>query len=252
MNQMKKEYHILNGDALKEQFPQELSGDIIVARECLVEGDLNGSDLGDLYKTRADFIVASYDDVSIQDYYQGTVSEFEKIRHIPKESKVNLWFEDDLFCQVNFWFVVSLLSNSCQHCKLFLVRPKKHTRFGFGGLSETALIEIYKQRLEVNEIKQIALLWECYQKADIDKLLEIAEQLKDVFPFILTAVEAHIARIPTQGFRGRPVQTLLDIMNDLDTEEFGPVFREFSTRESIYGFGDSQVKRLLHEAKKYR
>ena len=46
---------------------------------------------------------------------------------------------------------------------------------------------------------------------------------------------------------GRPIQSLITIMKELDTEEFGPVFREFNKRESIYGFGDLQVKRLFDE-----
>ena len=36
-------YHILNGDALKEQLPT-LSGEVIVFRECLVEGPVKAAD----------------------------------------------------------------------------------------------------------------------------------------------------------------------------------------------------------------
>ena len=40
-----------------------------------------------------------------------------------------------------------------------------------------------------------------------------------------------------------------DVYNELETDEFGAVFREFSRRESIYGFGDLQVKKLLDQIK---
>jgi hypothetical protein len=73
--------------------------------------------------------------------------------------------------------------------------------------------------------------------------------LKGKYPFIPAAVEAHIARIPTENSPGRPRQTLLDIMKELETDEFGPVFREFCKLESIYGLADLQVKRLLKEIK---
>ena len=33
-----------------------------------------------------------------------TVPEFLKMQNIPENSEINLWFEDDLFCQVTFWF----------------------------------------------------------------------------------------------------------------------------------------------------
>ena len=39
-------------------------------------------------------------------------------------------------------------------------------------------------------------------------------------------------------------------MKELETEEFEPVFYEFCKRESIYGFGDLQVKKLIREIKK--
>ena len=35
-------YHILNGDSLKDVFPKEIYGTCIVARECLVDGDVSG------------------------------------------------------------------------------------------------------------------------------------------------------------------------------------------------------------------
>jgi hypothetical protein len=33
--------HILNGDALGDQFPKDLPGEILIFRECLIEGPKN-------------------------------------------------------------------------------------------------------------------------------------------------------------------------------------------------------------------
>ena len=71
--------------------------------------------------------------------------------------------------------------------------------------------------------------------------------MKSVYPFILPAVQANVERKRTNENAGRPIQSLIAIMKDLKSEEFGPVFREFNKRESIYGFGDLQVKRLFDE-----
>lgn len=35
-------FHILNGDALKSQFPEQILGEKIIARECLVDGSVEG------------------------------------------------------------------------------------------------------------------------------------------------------------------------------------------------------------------
>lgn len=71
--------------------------------------------------------------------------------------------------------------------------------------------------------------------------------MQDDFPFILAAVNAQIDRLPKNESIGRPKQTLKKIVEYLQTSEFGPVFQEFCKRESIYGFGDSQVQVLLRE-----
>ncbi|MBL4568251.1 MAG: hypothetical protein JKY69_00790, partial [Flavobacteriaceae bacterium] len=78
-NLMRKQYHILNGDSLKEQFPVTIDGEIIVARECLVDGDVTGCDLDELFRSRAKFISTNYDGYSEQDYYDKTVPELLKI-----------------------------------------------------------------------------------------------------------------------------------------------------------------------------
>jgi hypothetical protein len=83
----------------------------------------------------------------------------------------------------------------------------------------------------------------------MENLLNIAGELEERYPFILAAVKAHIERIPTESNIGRPAQTLLNIVKEFGTEEFGPVFKEFCKRESIYGFSDLLVMRLLDEIK---
>ncbi len=251
-----QQYHILNGDALKEQFPKSIQGKIIVAREALVDGNVEGESLEEFYETRAKFISSTYSGYTREDYFEKTVSEFEKIKAIPSEVAINLWFEDDLFCQVNFWFVVYLLNKSNKKQSIFLVRPKEHTHYGFGGLEESELISIYENRLAItqNQLDKIALLWEHYKNNDTEKLLQTAKELDQEIPkeyaFMLPAINAHLQRFPSEGKLDRPTKSLIQIMKDIESEEFEPVFKEFTKRESIYGFGDLQVKRLFDEIKK--
>lgn len=247
MKQMRKQYHILNGDSLKEQFPGSLHGEIIVARECLVDGSTKGNSLTEFFKTRAEFISNNYEGFSEREYFEKTVPEFQKMLNIPNNADVSLWFEDDLFCQVNFWFVINLLVKLHQNNQFFLVRPRLNIQNGFGGLNKKELLSIYENRLELTELDELANLWELYQINDIEKLITTSRELKNTYPFIYTAVEAHIERIPSSGNIGRPSQSLIRIMDELSTVEFGPVFQEFCKRDKIYGFGDLHVKRLFDE-----
>ncbi|MFT5917401.1 MAG: hypothetical protein ACJAWV_001727 [Flammeovirgaceae bacterium] len=159
---MKTQHHILNGDSLKQQFPKSIRGELIVARECLVDGNVKGSNLAELFDSRAQFISQHYDGFSQQDYYENTVPEFTKMQTIASESEICLWFEDDLFCQVNLWFVLHLLRISGQENPISLVRPRIHTQYGFGGLSESELISIYENRVLLKQIDELAKLWLFY------------------------------------------------------------------------------------------
>ena len=243
---MRKQYHILNGDSLKKQLPEYIQGDIIVCRECFVEGNVKGKDVDDLFAIRAEFLSQNYGG-SERDYYTKAVPEFEKIMKLPEDADINLWFEDDLFCQVNFWFIAHLLTNTIRNKTVYLIRPESHNQFGFGGLNHAELISIYQNRMLLKQIDKIANLWESYQNDDTDKLFQGAQELQSDYPFILPAVEAHIQRKATAENPGRPSQSLIAIMQEFKTEDFDIVFREFNRREPIYGFGDLQVKRLLDE-----
>ena len=117
------QYHILNGDALRERFPKDLPGTVIVARECLVDGPVSADNLHDLFQLRARFIAENYGDYQAKEYEHDVVREFEKMIKIPTRASVHLWFEDDLFCQVNCWFVAHLLHEHVPNCQVFLVRP---------------------------------------------------------------------------------------------------------------------------------
>ena len=243
---MTPQIHILNGDALKEQFPASINGDIIVARECMVDGNVTGGNLEEVFAIRASFISQNYGG-SKQDYYDKAATEFLKILEIKDDTEINLWFEDDLFCQVNFWFVVDLLFKNNRVHKVFLIRPETHYYYGFGGLKKSELVSIYENRLALTALKEISSLWTSYQSNNFEKLQAISIQLEHTYPFLLTAVQAHIQRTPTNGNLGRPAASLLAIMNELGTQEFGPVFKEFSKRESIYGYGDLHVKKLYDD-----
>lgn len=154
-----------------------------------------------------------------------------------------------MFCQVNFWFIVHLLNQSEKKKPTFLIRPKSRIQYGFGRLNKTELVSIYENRLLLTKLDKLTDLWELYKNNNLEQLLKTARELENIYPFILTAVKAHIERIPAEGKFGEPNRSLPQIMKELNTEEFGSVFKEFSKRDSIHGFGGLQVKRRFEEIK---
>jgi hypothetical protein len=245
-------YHILNGDALKTQFPNSIPGNIIVCREMLMDGPVASLSLTEFFKKRHEYLEKHYGALTQIDYEKEVVGEFNKITTIPPESDIHFWFEDDLFCQVNFWFVGHLISKYTTNCQLYLIRPPQHTIKGFGGLDETALEIIYKNKTPINSIDKIAALWSAYSQNNNRELLVLKENISSSLPFMVPAINAQLDRAPKNDQPGRPIQTLISIINELEGDNFGNIFREFCKRESIYGYGDLQVRRMVEEIVKDR
>jgi hypothetical protein len=251
-NIVNKMYHILNGDSLREQFPEELKGEILITRECLIDGDVQGSLNGDFFEIRTKFIRDCYGKDGETFYRQNIVTEFIKMRTIPEDADVNLWFEDDLFCQTNLWFVTNVLNDKPLNRIYYLIRPKDGSEYSFGGMNRSELLCSYQNRIPINtsELNLFSELWKSYQSNDCEHMQKIAGKLDSKFPFLVPAVHAHIDRIPTAENPGRIIQTLADIINDLGTTEFVPIFKEFKKRAGIYGLGDMQIRNILAKMNK--
>lgn len=243
-----KVYHVLNGDCLAEQLRETpLNQDFIICRECLIDGALKADNISDFWKLRAEFIASGYQ-VSTQDYFIKTVAEFEKLNAIPDDSEVCLWFENDLFCQANMWFVLAFLSKK-PTLKLFRIFPIIENYVedwkGFGNNNVNDLGKAYSEKvfLEPQDIELGQNLWNAYQNSDFTKLQELSKQKSDCFAYLEEVCQAHIDRFPVDKSLGRPEKIVKEIIK-IKSSNFQEVFKEFSAREGIYGFGDLQLKSI--------
>ncbi|MFM2394186.1 MAG: hypothetical protein RLZZ546_2168 [Bacteroidota bacterium] len=241
-------YHILNGDCLADQLRKtQINNNFIVCRECLIEGDLYSENIDDFWIIRAKFISDNYN-ISTEEYFITTVSEFEKLNIIPDNSEVCLWFENDLFCQTNMWFVISILANY-PTLKIFRVFPTientSDTWKGFGIANAEKLEHAYNSKIRFTH-KDIELgenLWTSYINGDLNKLKELSKKKSDCFQYLEEVCQAQIDRFPVDKTLGRPDKVVKEIIETCSTE-FQVVFSEFTDREGIYGFGDLQLKNI--------
>jgi hypothetical protein len=239
-------FHILNGDCLEEQFPQEINGELIVARECLMEGDVSGHSLEEFCKNRAAYLSKKYPE-NTANYFLEVAPEFVKIKNIPTGATINLWFEEDLFCQVNMWFCAFLIKDKSAEYEINLVRPFTIDWRGFGALSPAELIQAYnvKKPLNTGAIELLADCWEAFKNDDLKLLKKLSFRDLTNFPLLPEVVQAHCDRFADDGKLGRPERVLLKIIKEYNTQQFVDVFRIFSKKEGIYGFGDLQVKSIF-------
>lgn len=240
-------YNILNGDALAYSFPDaKIEGDIIVIREGLIDGELSGDTLHDFWQTRANYMK-----IKENEYNNSVVKEFEKILNAPDDSVFNLWFEYDLFCQVNMWFVISIINNLPIKKKAFAVhtsylnKASKQFWNGFGPANSAELNVCYADRIPLSEadLHLGQELWKAYKKGDLEELTNLSQHQSSAFPYLQEVVKAHVDRFPKDGSKGRPEKVIEDIVKNVSAD-FHEVFKEFWNRESIYGFGDVQLKSL--------
>lgn len=239
-------YHILNGDALHEQFPTTLKEEkIIIFREMLMDGPL--SEVLDIsfYNKRSDYIDALAGEDA--QYIELVRPQIDQIKNLPDDSTAYLWFEQDLFCQVNFWSCVTWMSKYCEDLKMYLVEPPSRDWRGFGGMSEEALsqafsdarllgpadVEVYKEAFKLYVGKEAAVMHDYTNQDGLD-------------PTVKEALEAELTRLPDADGQ----VALHQIVKDLHKEEqgdFSKIFKRFSKTYGIYGMGDFQFKILLEK-----
>jgi hypothetical protein len=236
--------HVLPGDSLVAPFEKtNLEGELIVCRECLVDGNLAADDLDSFWHERENYLSAAYPNTD--NFYRENVrTEFEKLLMVGAGDEINLWFEYELFCQTNMWFCLSLLKD--KNADVFRVAPIVRTENdlwkGFGGLNESDLEKCFAQRIEFGEedILLGANLWEAFQNSDAQRLEDLSEVKSDCFPYLKEVCQAAIE------LQSRPKARLQEIVSRGETE-FHKVFEEFNKTEGVYGFGDLQVKRIYDE-----
>ncbi len=244
-------YNILNGDALAYSFGDaKIDGDIIVIREALVDGDVSGNNLHEFWQSRANYLK-----VTGTEYNDSVVKEFEKIINAPDKSTFNLWFEYDLFCQANMWFVISLINRLPMEKEVFavytsyLAKISKQFWNGFGPANSDELQACYANRIPLSkgDMNFGQELWEAYKNGNLEQLTKLSKHSSLAFPYLQEVVAAHVDRFPNDGTKGRPEKVIEDITKNISTD-FHEVLKEFWSRESIYGFGDTQIKSLYDKA----
>ena len=240
--------HILNGSALLDKFPKAIEGTRLVCHECFVEGPVKADSLKQLGIIRSQFLYETYN-APYEDYISKMVLPFDVLGILDTEVEIHLWFEEDLFCQTNMWYMIHLLMHYKLDNKIFLVRPHTSLQFGFGALDAKGLEEVFpnKEHISYTDLIQFDALWFAYSRGDNNAMKRVGESLCKNYSFVHRAIEAHFQRQENGLDIGLLKATLIEISNQLGTKDFGTVFREFSKRLPIYGFGDLQVKRLWEE-----
>src|SRR5919108_5402680 len=147
--------HLLNGDATAAVFPDALPGERDVWRDILMEGPADTDP-----ETRAAWLAPRLG-VTPEEYLGGWREGQAMLARAKEHDEVVLWFEQDLFCAINLWFVLSRLDA----VRVSLVFPEITADVkGLGALESRQFAPLFERRhsLSANEITNARALWRAY------------------------------------------------------------------------------------------
>jgi len=177
--------HVLNGDATAAVFPSTLPGERAVWGDILMEGPA-ATDT----ETRAAWLAPRLG-VGIDDYARRWREGQSMLAHAKEHDEVVLWFEQDLFCATNLWFVLDRL----EAARVSLVFPPLSAGGGLRALTPDTFEPLFERRraLTAADIADARALWRAYAAPEPLSLT----RLQPTLPFAPAAVGLHCARFPS-------------------------------------------------------
>ena len=249
--------HITNGDSFTQKLKQlNLDGDIITWREMLCEGKtLSTVGSESFWKTRFEFLNKNYK-VSKSWFVEKTLKEYRSLCNHKQQDQIVLWFEYDLFCQVNMLAVISWLKTHRRHAQISLVcsgeQEGQDRLFALCELSDEQLRKLYDNRVELSQddIEYADYVWQLYCSDNPMRLENLGDFGNYQFDYLEDAVQAHLRRFPSlrnglNSFENQ-VLSIAEEKELASKREFvGAVLRE----ENPYGYGDTQISRMMGRLK---
>ncbi|SEB37853.1 hypothetical protein SAMN04489761_0287 [Tenacibaculum sp. MAR_2009_124] len=251
--------HITNGDSTTQILSNlNFDGEIITWREMLCEGKTT-IDVGseNFWKTRFDFFKSSYKTTK-KTFIDYTLKEYRNLCNQKQQNEIVLWFEYDLFCQINMVAVISWLKRYRKGRKISLVcsgtLKNKTGLHALGHLTQVELLNHYKNRVELtlDDIEYADYIWQLYC-SDSPLRLETVHNFSPMSPFVYLeeAIKAHLQRFPSiKNGLNKLENQILDIANKQQLENQNQLIGEILKNQGFYGFGDLQYANKLQTMKK--
>lgn len=238
-------YHVLPGDAQVEAFQKSgITGELIVCREALIHGPIDAVDLDLFWNERAQYVLAGYGQDEIS-YHDNVARELARLQDVESGDEVNLWFEYELFCSVNMWFCLWLLSAAKP--VVYRVEPigldVENRWDGFGNFTSDDMRAAFqlRTRLSPQQVELGAELWTAYRSKDHVELKALTAKCDaDCFPYLKEVVAA----VAEEDIL--PLEVVKEILAG-GRRDLAHVFPEFKKRAGVYGYGDLQVQQLIDQ-----
>ena len=258
---MIKTVHVLNGDSTVPIFAKSgISGDVVVWREMLCEGQIHhtiGSD--EFWKER--YAYFEYElGVSKLEYFDRTIKEIVKLEDLSNYSEVVLWFEYDLFCQINLLGLCTYLRiNYRKSLTYYLVCPGnikgKEKLQSLSDLSPAVYTTLFRDKIKLtkNNLQFAEQCWTIYIENSKEKLEAFNFDQCPKFNYLQVAMNQHFQRFPKENGLNQIENKIITVIGaqGFTADEIVEHLLIWQQEETVYGFGDLQYFMYLKRLNKY-
>ena len=241
--------HIHNGDATADTAKlSDLPGEHFAFREALVEGPTPaGLNIAEWKRVRARHLSEGYD-VDLAKCERELVDQENKLTTFAEHEEIVLWFEHDLFCQVNLlyllnWFSLRELGNT----KLSLICigefPGVENFRGLGQLTPEQLVSLFpgRRQIRVADLQLASSAWQAFCSPNPTAIEELLNTDTSAFPYLRAGLRAHLQRFPdVKNGLGKIENIALELIKR-GARDFMDLFARFGDAAPVYGFGDAQL-----------
>jgi hypothetical protein len=249
--------HILNGDSTLWSLDKAgIDGERLVWRDVLCEGPvLSDFASPDFWQKRTVFM-SEFFGVEPQGFKTKCIDEFDKIKSISRYDKLVLWFEYDLFCQVNMLGILHFLAKpEYQKMKISLIcvgSEKGNKKLvALGDIAPENFKSLFEKRAKLNQedLSFASTVYLAYCNNDPQQLIiKVKDHPK--FPYLKGAIAAHFKRFVFKNSGLNEIEmAMLNFLGEGVSEAKDVIMKMLQWQKSTYyGFGDSQyfiyLKRL--------
>ena len=241
--------HILNGESTLEVLRNSsLPGEFYSFRDALIGGPTPaGAEGRDWFNLRASHLADAYG-LEQSKRERELQQQDDLLVSCAQHDEVVLWFDHDLFCQVNLLYLLNRLSQiqlGSTILSLICIGefPGVDTFRGLGQLTKDQLEGLFpnRQQLTLKQLESGTSAWAAYCSASPTSVLDFIEDNTSALPFVAPALLNHLRRFPSTGNGvGRIEQRALELVSG-GLRPFSELFAAFAKEEPAFGLGDFQI-----------
>lgn len=236
--------HVLNGDVTLALFRQsKVPGEIVVCREMMCEGKVKYTkDLTEFFESRAKHLEFHYG-IDKQTYYTNVVQELEKLDLSGSGTdEIVLWFEYDLFCQINMLFILHYLNSRLSTLPTISLVDLHH----HPNAEDFPRIFEQRTRLQPDDITWAADVWDAWCLSTPQVLETISKLSAGNLKYLPAAITAHLKRFPDINTGLSTIENYFLLRLVLGSYRWYDLYMLFWNQLEIYGFTNFQLDILIH------